>query len=89
MYRLTLIAFLILFLYLFLGGPYGLIKIISLYSKIKKIESKTDRFMAEKVILTKKCESLKTDLFIIEKIARQKLGMIKNGEIVYRIIKKK
>ena len=80
-------AFLALFLYLFLGGPYGLIKIITLYTKLKSVERETDKLTVEKVLLTKQCERLQTDLFAIEKIAREKLGMIKEGEIVYKIIR--
>jgi cell division protein FtsB len=86
-FRGVLIAFAALFLYLFLGGPYGLIKIISLYSQVKEVERKTDRLTVEQVLLTKRCEKLRNDLFTIEKIAREKLGMIKDGEIVYKIIR--
>lgn len=88
-FRCVLLAFLGLFLYLFLGGPYGLIKIITLYTKLKDVERQTDRLVVEKVLLTKQCEKLSTDLFTIEKIAREKLGMIKDGEIVYKIIREK
>ncbi len=88
-YRFFKIAFALWFLYLFIGGPYGLVKIITLYTQIKKTERKIDRLTAEKVILGKKCEKLMNDLFTIERIAREKLGMIKEGEIVYKIIKKK
>lgn len=89
LFRGFLLAFLGLFLYLFLGGPYGLIKIISLYTKLKGVESEIDRLTVEKVLLTKQCEKLGHDLFTIEKIAREKLGMIKDGEIVYKIIREK
>ncbi len=88
-FRCVLFAFLALFLYLFLGGPYGLIKIITLYTKLKDVERETDRLVVEKVLLTKQCDKLRTDLFTIEKIAREKLGMIKDGEIVYKIIREK
>jgi cell division protein FtsB len=86
-FRGVLLAFLALFLYLFLGGPYGFIKIVSLYVQLKSVEKQTDKLTVEKVLLTKQCDRLKTDLFAIEKIAREKLGMIKDGEIVYKIIR--
>jgi cell division protein FtsB len=89
LFRGMLIAFLVLFLYLFLGGPYGLIRIITLYTNVKTVGHKTDRLIVEKVLLSKQCDKLKNDLFTIEKIAREKLGMIKDGEIVYKIIREK
>jgi len=89
LYRSIIVLFSLWFIYLFLGGPCGLVKIISLYTKIKKTEGKIDRLTAERIILAKKCKKLSNDLFAIERIAREKLGMIKDGEIVYRILKKK
>lgn len=86
-FRIIVFGFLALFLYLVLGGPYGLIKIITLYTKMKNVERETDRLIVEKVLLTKQCENLRNDLFTIEKIAREKLGMIKEGEVVYKIIR--
>lgn len=86
-FRGILFVLIALFLYLFLGGPYGLIRIISLYAKVKTVQQKHDRLIVEKVLLTKQCNKLKNDLFTIEKIAREKLGMIKDGEIVYKIIR--
>ena len=88
-YRFIKIALFIWFLYLFLGGQYGLVKIITLYSRIKSTERKTDRLITEHVLLARKCEKLRKDLFTIERIAREKLGMIQDGEIVYKITKKK
>ncbi len=87
-YRLIKIGFVAWFLYLFLGGSYGLFKIISLHTKIKRIEKSADRLTVEEISLTKNCEKLKTDLFTIEKIAREKLGMLKDGELIYKIVKR-
>jgi cell division protein FtsB len=89
LYRFIKIAFVIWFLYLFLGGQYGLIKIITLYTNIKRTERRIDKVNAEYLILSKDCNKLKNNLFEVERIAREKLGMIKDGEIVYKIIKKK
>jgi len=88
LYRFIIIGFILWFLYLFLGGQYGLVKITTLYTKIKQTDGKIDRLIAEQVVLTKKCERLKGDLFTVEQIAREKLGMLKDGEVVYRIKKK-
>jgi len=65
-----------------------LLRIINLHTKIKRTEKQTDKLIVEEITLTKKCEKLKTNLFVIEKIAREKLGMIKKGELIYRIVKK-
>jgi len=87
-YRIIKMGFLVWFVYLFLGGSYGLLRIISLHTKIKGTEKQSDKLIIEEITLTKKCEKLKTDLFVIEKIAREKLGMIKEGELIYKIVKK-
>jgi cell division protein FtsB len=89
LYRFIKLAFVIFFLYLFLGGPYGFVKIITLHTRVNKTERKIDSLIAEKVILSKKCEKLRNDQFAIERIAREKLGMVKDGEIVYKIIREK
>jgi cell division protein FtsB len=86
-YRIIEIGFVLWFLYLFVGGRYGLVKIISLYTRLKRVERKIDIITAEEIVLEKKCKKLEGDLFTIEKIAREKLGMIKQGEIVYKIIR--
>ena len=88
-YRLVKIGFSLWFLYLFLGGQYGLVKIIALYTNIKNTEKATEKMEAERIILSEKCRRLQTDPFTIEKIAREKLAMIKEGEVVYKIIQKR
>ncbi len=67
--------------YLFFGA-YGFINIV-------KLKRRENRLKKEKLELLKKQEALldslkkiKKDTFLIEKIAREKLGMIKDGDTV-------
>ena len=67
--------------YLFFGA-YGFINIV-------KLKRRENRLKKEKLGLIKKQEALldslkkiKKDTFLIEKIAREKLGMIKDGDTV-------
>ena len=67
--------------YLFFGA-YGFINIV-------KLKRRENRLKKEKLELIKKQEALldslkkiKKDTFLIEKIAREKLGMIKDGDTV-------
>jgi cell division protein FtsB len=67
--------------YLFFGA-YGFINIV-------KLKRRENRLKKEKLELIKKQEALldslkkiKKDTFLVEKIAREKLGMIKDGDTV-------
>jgi cell division protein FtsB len=56
----------------------------ALYGENKKIKSKIEGFTGTNEELEKRIEILKKDQLYIEKIARDELGMIKQGEKVYR-----
>lgn len=70
--------------YLFIGGDYGLIQVISLKRRELELQSKLLKVRAKKELLLKETESLKNDLGRIEKIAREELGMIGEDEIRYQ-----
>ncbi|MFQ5905040.1 MAG: septum formation initiator family protein [bacterium] len=70
--------------YLFVGGDYGLLKVISLKRQEIELRSKLLGVRARKEVLLKETKRLKNDLGTIEKIAREELGMIGEGEIRYQ-----
>jgi len=70
------------FLYLILGGPYGVINLFRLRNQKVKMDRKLMQLKGEEVLLIKEINGLKNDTFMIEKLAREKLGMIKDNEII-------
>ncbi len=70
--------------YLFLGGDYGLIQVISLKRRELELQSRLLKVRAKRELLLKETQRLKNDLGTVEKIARQELGMIGAGETRYQ-----
>jgi len=82
-----LILFVCAFLaYRFFAGPYGFIQIHSLVKEKKSLENQSRMLQAEIVDLEIEKNRLTDDPFYLEKQARERLGLIKEGEKVYRII---
>jgi len=59
--------------YVYLGGSHGLIRILELQAK--------------REIILRENRQLREDPAAIERVAREELGMVKDGEIVYRFVK--
>jgi len=72
-------------IYLILGGPYGAVNLIRLRRGKIRAENKILQLKGEKVLLNEEIQGLTSDTFKIEKLAREKLGMIKDGEIIIEI----
>ncbi len=74
----------VLFLtYLFLSGYLNLRKV---GERLVRIEEENKRLIQENKRLEEEIKALEGDPFYIEKIAREELGMVRKGEIVYEII---
>ena len=81
---LIAILLLVFFLaYLFISGYLNLRKV---GERLARIEEENKRFIQENKRLEEEIKALEGDPFYIEKIAREELGMVKKGEIVYEII---
>ncbi|GBD38220.1 Cell division protein FtsL [bacterium HR37] len=80
--RYTLILLLVSFL------SYAFVKEIArlyfLYEENQRIEGRIFELQLENKRLKKKIEALKNDQRFIEKVAREELGMIKEGEKVFK-----
>jgi cell division protein FtsB len=70
---------------LFLGNS-SLVRMYQLHAKAKKKEQAVQRLHRDIDSLMVKDKKLKTDTAYIEKIAREKLGMAKKDEKVYKFI---
>lgn len=84
--KVILIAILLLvfFLaYLFISGYLDLRKV---GQRLIRIEEENERLIQENKRLEEEIKASEGSLFYIEKIAREELGMVKKGEIVYEII---
>ncbi|MEW5694053.1 MAG: septum formation initiator family protein [Candidatus Hydrogenedentota bacterium] len=78
-----MLMILILFVYI-VGSENGLIDLYKTYSNIISIEDEIDNLIRENVRLKKEIKNYDTNLFYIETLAREKLGLVKEGEIIYR-----
>ena len=67
----------------------GLLKRLSLESDKKAILEKIDEAKVEERKLREQSKALESDPKAIEKVAREKYGMIKPGETVYKVKKEK
>jgi len=83
------------FLFLILGGfvviwftfidTYSIWTRIELSQRKAELKAKKEQLKAETNLLKKKIENLRTDPFLLERIAREEYGMKKEGETVYKI----
>jgi cell division protein FtsB len=70
--------------YVFIAGDYGLLKVISLKRREIRLQNQLLTLRARKEVLLSETKRLKNDKKAIEKIAREELGMIRQGEIRYQ-----
>ena len=61
----------------------GLLKVISLKSKLKEMEAFNQSLQLENEECNEYIHLLKDDTRYIEKLAREELGLLKEGEMVY------
>jgi cell division protein FtsB len=89
--KIKAILFLFVFAFLvyrFCAGPYGFFQIHSLLQEKQSLGHESRLLKAEIVDLEIEKNRLKDDPFYIEKQARERLGLIKEGEKMYRFIHK-
>ncbi len=74
--------------YRFCAGPYGFFQIHSLQEEKRSLEHESKLLKAEIIDLEIEKQRLSQDPFYLEKQARERLGLIKPGEKMYRIVRK-
>lgn len=72
--------------YRFVTGPYGFIEIYSLWQEKSDLEAQSRMLDAEMVDMEIEKKRLTDDDFYLEKQARERLRMIKEGEKLYQIV---
>jgi cell division protein FtsB len=82
-----LVVFLFLMALLITFGNRGLVDNYLMSKRLNQIELLNNSVAAENNELKKKIVLLRSDLVYIESIARNELGMVKKGDIVYRFSK--
>jgi len=68
----------------FMLSDLGIIKYISMKGEYNRIRDDVSRLDAENKKLMEEVEGLKTDPDSIEALARENLGLAKEGEIIYK-----
>ncbi len=69
----------------FLGGEYSTLDWWQLKSRVRTEEELVERLRRETDSLTRVADALETDSATIERAAREDLGMLRDGEILFRV----
>ena len=64
-------------------GEYGLVRIVELRKERARLEEEITLAKMKQVLLEERKHELETDDFAVEKIARERGGMYKPGEIIF------
>ena len=85
----TTILGLILFVCMILVAVFsdkGFVTAYDFRNELETLESSNEKLAIDNSALIKEITALKSDSFAVEKIAREKLHLVKPGEIVYQIV---
>ena len=82
-----LVVFLLLMALLITFGNRGLVDNYLMSKRLAQLKSQSNEITTENNDLKKKILLLRNDLTYIEALARNELGMVKEGDIVYRLVK--
>ncbi len=72
--------------YSFFAGPYGFLRIFSLLKEKKELKLETKKLETKIMEMENRKERLESDSFYLEKEAREKLGMAREDEKVYKFV---
>ena len=84
--RAVLIGGLLVLVYFYLFGDYGVQRIRKQKQEIAELERTVEQLRQQQQELKETIELLKTDPEYIEKIAREEYGLVKQGEIIYKVV---
>ena len=82
-----LVVFLLLMALLITFGNRGLVDNYLVSKRLAQLKSQSNEITTENNDLKRKILLLRNDLTYIETLARSELGMVKEGDIVYRLVK--
>jgi len=72
--------------YSFLSGPYGFLRLVSLFKEKQEVKLEIKELEAEIMDMEQRKEKLENDSFYLEKEAREKLGMARKDEKIYKFV---
>jgi len=84
--RLKLLLFLLgvsLLSYIYIGGDYGFLQILSHRSQVQALQMDIKKGMVRKVDLARKIELISQDSTFMRKYIREEMGMARKGEKIY------
>ncbi|MDH4222042.1 MAG: septum formation initiator family protein [candidate division Zixibacteria bacterium] len=84
--RLFFLLVLFLIFYLYFVGDYGFLRLLSLKKEKDSLILETKKLQAQNMDSEMEIGKLKEDLFYIEKVARERYGMAKEDELIYKFI---
>jgi len=76
----------IVLMYLFATGNFGFLRILSLYEKRENLIRENRYLTVVQADLEWRKRELAKNPAMVEKVAREKIGLVKKGEILYKII---
>ncbi|PKN18349.1 MAG: cell division protein FtsB [Deltaproteobacteria bacterium HGW-Deltaproteobacteria-6] len=82
-----LVAFLFLMTLLITFGNRGVVDNYFMGKRLSQMKAENNDLVAQNKELAEKIILLRSDLAYIESIARNELGMVKSGDVVYRLTK--
>jgi cell division protein FtsB len=82
-----LVVFLLLMALLITFGNRGLVDNYLMSRRLAQLKSQSNEMTSENNELKNKILLLRNDLTYLEAVARKELGMVKKGDIVYRLAK--
>lgn len=88
-YKGTLIACvvaLVLFVIAAVWGDHGLVHLLHLRGEQADLEHMAFELQQSNEHMRQRIRRLESDDWYVEKLAREQLGMVKSGEIVYRVV---
>lgn len=86
-YVLLVAAFLFVVVLSTILGSGGVIHIYNLYQEKKQMAADNEKLREKNVQMRKEVEALSKNLAYLERISRQELGMVREGDLVYQFKK--
>jgi cell division protein FtsB len=83
------ILLIVLLLGLALFGDKGIMRMLQAHRQKASLEQKLTELKAKNAALRQEITALRSDRHYIEEVARQELGMVKKGELIYQFPSKK
>ncbi|HVB34024.1 MAG TPA: septum formation initiator family protein [Patescibacteria group bacterium] len=66
-------------------GPHGFIASYRLRLQVRQVQRKTEQLNRENQGFAKQAQQLKSDPSAIERVARERMGLVKPGELVFKL----